>query len=362
MYYSSIIVDDEHLIRSSLSNKIRSCDNVIAAGSAANGIKCLEWLDQYYADICITDVRMPHMDGLELIHQINQKYPWMTCIVVSSHDDFSYVRKSIQLNVVDYIMKPVEQSVLLEVVAIAVERLKRSRKDRATSLLMKKISHHTDMLERWVTNLQTLQLERMVMLVVETLEMLEQWVEDHYYLLNELSVVWLELVLEEIKKDKIQLELEGFVNSCMERHTIPREQVRFMYRLITVGRLEEGAGQIISVIKDSKNQPSSRTIEQVKAYLQKHFAKKINLQEVADEVAMSRTYLANLFKQETGVTIWGYLISIRMQRARDLLLNSSLKSYEIALHVGYENSIHFSKLFKEHYGLTPMEFKKRMHG
>ncbi|NOU90559.1 response regulator [Paenibacillus sp. LMG 31460] len=362
MYYSSIIVDDEHLIRSSLSNKLRNCDNVIAAGNAANGIKCLEWLEQYYADICITDVRMPHMDGLELIQRINQKYPWMTCIVVSSYDDFSYVRKSMQLNVVDYIMKPVEQSVLREVVEIAVDRLKRSRKDKAASLLIKKISHHTDMLERWVTNLQTMQLEKMYMLVVETLEMLEQWVEDQYYLLNELSVVWLELVLEEIKKDKIELGLEGFSECGLEHHAIPWEQVRFIYRLITVGQLEEGADQIFRVIKGMRNQPSSRTIEQVKVYLQKHFAKKINLQEVADEVAMSRTYLANLFKQETGITIWGYLISIRMQRARDLLLNSSLKSYEIALNVGYENSIHFSKLFKEHYGLTPMEFKKRMHG
>lgn len=63
------------------------------------------------------------------------------------------------------------------------------------------------------------------------------------------------------------------------------------------------------------------------------------------------------FKDQTGMTIWTYCLSVRMSRARDLLLTTSLRSYEIALMVGYENSIHFSRTFKEHHGMNPMEFK-----
>jgi two-component system response regulator YesN len=360
MYYSSIIVDDEHLIRSSLMNKINNCHNVIAAGSAANGLKCLEWLTQNYADICITDVQMPHMDGLELIHEINERYPWITCIVVSSHDDFTYVRKSLQLSAVDYVLKPVEQSMLSDVLGIAVRRLQQIRKDRAVALLLKKIDSYSSMLERWVYQLQTVQVERIELLIVETLEMLEEWVGHQYYLLNELSIVWLELVLEKIKQEKIHLELEENNDLNLQPKMIPWEQVRFFFRLVCVGRLEQGARKLFEERKGTRRNCSTRTIEQVKQYLQQHYSEKINLQEVADAVAMSRTYLSNLFKQETGTTIWNYLISIRMLHARKLLLGSSLKSYEIALKVGYENSIHFSKLFKDHYGLTPMDFKKRM--
>ncbi|SDD65374.1 two-component system, response regulator YesN [Paenibacillus sp. UNCCL117] len=361
MYYSSIIVDDEHLIRSSLANKLGSCDSVIAAGSSSNGVKCLEWLEQHFADICITDVRMPHMDGLELIQHINEKYPWMSCIVVSSHDDFTYVRKSMQLHVVDYVMKPVELSVLQQAVTVTVDRLKRSRKDKAAAIFMRKISHQSGMLERWVTNLQTLQEDNMYMLIVETLEMLEGWADGQYYLLNELSMVWLEFVLEEIRKYRVDVQLDEYIGESLEPYAIPRERARFVFRLAAVGRMEEAARQMLKAMRQAKGRSSSRTIDQVKAYLQQHYAEKINLQDVADEVAISRTYLANLFKQETGNTIWGYLVAIRMQRARELLLTSTLKSYEVALQVGYENSIHFSKLFKDHYGLTPMEFKKRMH-
>ncbi|GAB2720911.1 response regulator [Paenibacillus thermoaerophilus] len=362
MYYSAVIVDDEHLIRSSLSKKIGDCRNVIAVGTAANGVKCLEWLEHHYADICITDVRMPHMDGLELIRRINERYPWMTSIVVSSHDDFAYVRASLQLNAVDYVMKPVEQSVLNESIEAAVRKLRQTRKDRAVALLVKKLPHHAGMLDRWITIVQTVQMEKMHMLVVDTLEMLESWVGDNYYLLYELALVWLELVLEEIKKEKVVLELAANREPDMERKPIPRDQARLFCRLLSVWRLEEGAQQIFNVMKSVKNNATHRTVELVKQYIREHFAEKINLQDVADAVSMSRTYLANLFKQETGTTIWNYLVSVRMQHAREMLLNSSMKSYEIALRVGYENSIHFSKLFKEHYGLNPMEYKKRMLG
>ncbi|WP_409342001.1 response regulator [Paenibacillus sp. MBLB4367] len=360
MHYSAVIVDDEHLIRSSLTNKLKECRNVIAAGSAANGVKCLDWLGRHYADICITDVRMPHMDGLELIHLINEKYPYMTCIVVSSHDDFIYVRKSLQLNAVDYVMKPVEQSVLNDALELAVKRIKQTRKDKAVALLMKKLPQHTAMLERWVSMLQTQQMERTEQLVVDTLEMMEGWVGAHYYLLHELSATWLGLVLERMKQETTEWAPEEDIELELEPAVIAREQMRFFFRLVCVGMLEKGARQMFRLMNGAKNNGTLRTVEQVKLYLQRHYAEKINLQEVADAVAMSRTYLANLFKQETGNTIWNYLVSVRMRHARELLLNSSLKSYEIALQVGYEDSIHFSKLFKDHYGLTPMEYKKRM--
>ncbi|MNP75139.1 Arabinose operon regulatory protein [compost metagenome] len=81
---------------------------------------------------------------------------------------------------------------------------------------------------------------------------------------------------------------------------------------------------------------------------------------MADHVGFSKNYLSNLFKQETGTTIWNYLLDVRMKKAREMLLNTDLKLYEIADRLGYSEQIYFSRMFKERYGLSPLEFKKRI--
>ncbi|NOU91669.1 helix-turn-helix domain-containing protein [Paenibacillus sp. LMG 31456] len=73
---------------------------------------------------------------------------------------------------------------------------------------------------------------------------------------------------------------------------------------------------------------------------------------------MSRSYLTVLFKQSTGITIWSYLVEVRMNQAKLMLLDQQLKIYQVANLVGYENSEHFSKLFKEYFGVTPKEYRR----
>lgn len=362
MKYRAVIVDDEHLIRSSMTKKVNECSSVHVAAAAANGVQCLEWLEQHYADICITDVRMPHMDGLELIRHINERYPWMTCLVVSSHDDFSYVRKSLQLNAVDYIMKPVEQEALHESLDAAIQKMRLARRNRVVGILMKKLPYHVELIQRWEELLKTNQEEKLGELAADTIEVLAGWVEFPY-LLYELAYVWLDVVLERLRKVNAELEsIQNAVEDELQVTSERMEQPSQYFRDISLKVLELGSAQLLSEMQTHKSPATSRAIELVKTYIQEHYAEKINLQEIADTVDMSRNYVANLFKKETGTTIWNYLIAVRMQKAKELLLNSSLKSYEIALKVGYESSIHFSKLFKEQYGLNPMEYKKRMQG
>ncbi|MEF2248786.1 response regulator transcription factor [Paenibacillus sp. IITD108] len=359
MLYSVIIVDDEHLIRSSLVKKVNELGSILVAGTAENGVKCLRWLDEWHADICITDVRMPHMDGLELLKQINEKYPWMASIVISSYEEFTYVRSSMQLNAIDYVLKPIDRNILRETINHAVVKLAEKRRLAAMSIVIKKLPYHEKQIEQWIEMAQTLQVEQMYMTVMDTLMMFEQWTGTDYYLLGDIAIVWIELILERIKKEKSVFALPQLSLSGLGDEPIPADQRIFIFRLIAIGYLENGAEQVFDVMRTIKSQLLHPSVEKAKLYLQEHYAEKISLQEVADAVAMSKTYFANLFKQETGITIWNQLVEIRMKHARDLLLNSSLKSYEIAYKVGYENSIHFSRLFKEQYGLNPAEYKKR---
>lgn len=357
-----LVVDDEPLIRTSLSSKIEHHnEETVVSGNAANGAKALEWLNGHYADLCVTDVKMPVMDGLALIRHLNEQYPWMSAVVVSSYDEFEYARASMQLGAMDYIVKPIDQEQLGGALDRAAGELSARRRAQAALLLMRHLPHHQELLQRWVREIQTVQLETMPLLVVDTLECLESWTGEQFYLLNPLSMAWLALIVEELKKERLEIELQEGKDLGLGEKTIEASQVRAYFRLCAVRRLEEGAIRIFRETKTQKDQPSRRAVEEVKAYIQAHYAEKLNLQELADQVAISRNYFAQLFKQETGITIWSYLVQLRMNKARELLLSTDNKIYEISSEVGYDNSVHFSQLFKEHYGLTPAEYKKRMN-
>ncbi|MBW5444814.1 response regulator [Cohnella sp. CFH 77786] len=356
-----LIVDDEPLIRSSLSKVIEDLSDIhLVSGTVSNGEEAMDWLGQYYADMCITDVRMPKMDGLELIRRINLQYPWVTCIVVSSYDDFGYVQQSLKLGAADYVLKPVSREALHEAILRTHGKSSESRFDYASRLMLKRLPHHMDMLERWVRQIRTAQYETLPLLVVDTLEMLESWIGGQYHYLSMLAMEWLGLVKEELSKEKLEIELEEGIDSGLGDVTIPHEKLRSYYRLCAVRRLEEGAGRLCETRAAAGDQPTRKAVEAVKRYIDRHYAEKITLQELADEAMVSRNYIAILFKKATGHTIWNYLVSIRMSKARELLLQTHKKVYEIAGDVGYDNSVHFSQLFKEHFGLAPAEYKKRM--
>ncbi|MHA6483428.1 response regulator transcription factor [Paenibacillus sp. strain BS8-2] len=359
--YRVHIVDDEVLIRQGLGKKVASfSDSFLLMGASENGEDAIQYLSNYYVDICITDISMPIMDGLTLIQRIKDDFPWMECMIISSYDEFSYARQAIQLGAKDYILKPIDTDLLKQSLTQTVETIEKDRVGHAAELLIKHIPQSRDMHHRWVHLIRSVQFEALPLLVVDTLDMLESWIGNRYYLLKPLSMAWLHYILEDLKDNRVKLALKEGTDWILGDDPILHSEARRYFRLCAVRRLEEGAHQLFDTMRDVMTHTNRRVIEQVKSYIAERFAEKLSLQDLAEEVSMSRTYLANYFKQETGMTIWSYLIEVRMQKARELLLNSNLKGYEIALQIGYENGTHFSQLFKEYYGLSPVEYKKRL--
>ena len=73
---------------------------------------------------------------------------------------------------------------------------------------------------------------------------------------------------------------------------------------------------------------------------------------------MSRAAFAKRFKERVGQTMFEYLTALRMQRARNLLRESSLSLYEVASRVGYQSDLAFTKAFKKSIGVTPTSYRK----
>ncbi len=356
-----LIVDDSMLICSSLSKSVSEYnDTTVVSGTAANGVKALEWLKNHYADLCITDIRMPAMDGLELIGHINQLCPWMKSMVVSSYDDFQYAQRSIKLYALDYILKPIDPRAFNESLRSATDRITQERNYEAAQLILRKLPLNRTWMERWIEHIQTMRGETMPLLIVETLDLLEGWAAERYYLLNALSNLWLQTVIEEMAKDKLRLELDEGKDLGLGDNLLPLHAIRSYFRLCAVRRLEEGANQLMNVMRGVRDNQSTRVVDTMKQYIHVHYGEKINLQDLADIVSHNKTYMCTLFKQETNITVGHYIVSERMNHSRDLLLNSTLKVYEIANRVGYEDVDYFTKIFKKHFGLSPLDYKKRM--
>jgi len=92
-------------------------------------------------------------------------------------------------------------------------------------------------------------------------------------------------------------------------------------------------------------------------YIEKNFQEDINLNKISNYVSLSKNYFCNIFKKETGVTIWDYLIRIRMEEAKKMLLETEQKAYDVSEKVGYDDPSYFGRLFKKYTGFTPIEFR-----
>ncbi|SFT07019.1 response regulator [Paenibacillus sp. BC26] len=100
-------------------------------------------------------------------------------------------------------------------------------------------------------------------------------------------------------------------------------------------------------------------VDKAKNYIDEHYAQKgLTLHEVAQKNHVSPNYLSYLFKKNTGHNLWEYVIKLRMEESRKLILTTDLRRYEIAERVGYESPEHFSKIFKKYFGVSPTELKK----
>ena len=103
-------------VRKSIIKKINWEEKgFLVVGDAENGVEALEKIENLNPDLVFTDIRMPYMDGLELINEINERYPLIKSIIFSGFDDFDYAKEAIRMGVIEYVLKPVSAIELTEI-------------------------------------------------------------------------------------------------------------------------------------------------------------------------------------------------------------------------------------------------------
>jgi len=117
-------------------------------------------------------------------------------------------------------------------------------------------------------------------------------------------------------------------------------------------------GDACSNILSKREEKSSSIIEQAKDYIRSHYAKDISLDEVSRKVNISPYYFSKIFKEETGENFIEYLTGIRIDKAKELLMNTEYSMKEICMMCGYSDPNYFSRSFKKNVGISPTEYKE----
>lgn len=117
---------------------------------------------------------------------------------------------------------------------------------------------------------------------------------------------------------------------------------------------------IVHHIEDSKTQGISTQVKEAITFINGNYKVDLNLEDVANNVAISPQYFSKVFKEETGRSFIEYLTHLRLEEAKKLLKENNLSIKEICFEVGYKDPNYFSRLFKKQVGCRPTEYVKEL--
>lgn len=205
------------------------------------------------------------------------------------------------------------------------------------------------------------------------LSKIEKYVEysDSAKLLN-----CLDLLFEQLKQQEnydmvhmVCMELIVLLNKCASEHYSEEVMFERKQSIYQKYRSMEEISEIGSWMKQEffgilrKNgdraSGSKYVVGDVQKYIEENYASDLTLLQLSEMVHLNKNYLGNLFRKETGQSINDYIIEIRMEKAKELLLHTQLTAKMIAERVGYEDERYFYKVFKKRTGYTAMDFVKK---
>lgn len=131
MIYRVLIVDDEKIERNGIRFLLGQQGRQLEIAEAVNGVEALKWLSENRADVLITDVKMPLMNGIELLERVSGSCPDMKSVIFSGYGEFEYARQALRFGVEDYILKPVDPQEFREVMDRIFDSLQKERERKA---------------------------------------------------------------------------------------------------------------------------------------------------------------------------------------------------------------------------------------
>ena len=262
-----VVVEDEELLRMGLTTFIDWQElGYELVGEAGDGKKGLEVIREARPDVIITDIKMPHMDGIEMTEILKKEMPELRIIIISGYDEFEYAKRALQAGVSEYILKPINMNQLKETVCKVRDELEEHRKHQAEYLELKNSRQENirikcrQLYEKILLNkcdLEDIAAER---------EQLSDHIEDQYYsagllAIQNFSILYMDgdysLMLE---KD---YELGELVDDCLKNCFTDEERS-------SMELLRASHGERLLCISNEKREEVSRLINKIESYIKEH--------------------------------------------------------------------------------------------
>lgn len=394
-----MIADDEPKIRRGLRQVLPWEElGIEVAGEAEDGLDALDKAQALKPDIIFVDICMPFMDGLTFIEQLRIDSEGALVIVITGHDEFKYAQQAVKLKVFDYILKPVDKGALREVVEKALQVLDRNK---TTSEQLIWANHQLQInsnlirdtfLRKWVTGLLSpveiqstmshLKLPVGANSRMAVFKVLQS--TDVGTVKRDWNMDLLEFAVKNIIEEVVSVQGEHVVFSDDKGHVVVLSSLeRDQDWMLLCGSIQSKIEEILSkivVAVDRLLEPDvlaavriyhdlvrevgmkvnfSPIVMLARKYVDQSFAEPdLTLQDVADHVRVSPTYLSKLLKKEVGLSFIDYLTEVRIRKAMLYMNDPNYKVYEIAEKVGYNSQHYFSNAFKKITGVSPMSYRK----
>jgi two-component system response regulator YesN len=367
--YSLFIMDDEPWSREVVKALVDwKTLGFVLSGEAEDGTAGLRELGERRPDIVVTDMRMPGIDGVDLLQAMHERHPGMKIIVMSGYSDIVYLKGAIRSKAVEYLLKPINGEELNAALGRCKEELDNRKgfgymlnpdkqllprspifssgeamarysgfRDRLYASLLaldrNRVEASFEAFARALGDKEfnVMEAEGLSRIASDLLLLLEQFLSEQETTLEHLLQGW------PVKADRFHKEggPEEFVTAMRE-----------LYRSAIDGLL---------ALRLSR---SRLELEDVMGYIDAHFHESITLETVAGQFLVSREHLSRLFKSRTGENLSDYILRKRMDKARFLIAEERLPIKHAAQLAGYEDIAYFYRVFKKHFGVTPGELRK----
>lgn len=414
-----LIVDDEYLVRLRIKETIDWQQyGVEIVGEAADGEEGLSLALQYKPEIIIMDMRMPFIDGMELMKGIRENQLGSRIIVLSGYNDFDYAKAAVDYGADAYLLKPIDNKHLIETVLKVKDKIKR---EKSTSQYIEKLKREMssvkkqllrDLLKGNVTDY--MEIQEKIQLLDLPLEMkhnyvihiridrfkwmLEQQAQTGIFstkntigdliarkllissfyiglMVDVTDDAWtvivhpfntenpdetIKLIKENCRKmtDELTEEFKLTFSVGISSMSDGLDTLKDAYlEAVEASNIKLLSGLNSIVFKGDKEITGYRreVIEAIK-YIKNNYFKDISVETASKALYISPSYLMHLFKDELGKTFNECLTECRIEMAKELLKNPENRMCEICVKVGYNDVKYFRRVFKKITGINPSDY------
>ena len=423
--YKVLLVDDEYMITEGLKRLIpfdKWDMEVVATANHADD--ALDYVREHPVDIVISDVNMPDKTGLEMIGEMKELLPNAYYILLSGYQEFDYVKKAMNLNVVDYLVKPVDKVELGHLLEKIVTQLREKVQEPETlsqQLDEEAFKAHLTQKENWWIGLSK---EKQGNFVIPYYVLGQDWqivLADQEFegLLAMPFEAPYQANFEKWKRDVEKTLFYGSVNLDQSESLFSYYEP--IYRVIIQGNLQQIIDELtlleqivlentprVSITKQLftqfvmdvfhlfehlkaddmtdivKNIHAITTFEDLVAYTKetltsffgqyrmnenvvsvlevigRDYKKELSLKDISKDLFINPVYLGQLIKKETNSTFAELLNKQRIKAAQQLLLSTNDSIEDICYTVGYSNVGYFYKVFRKLCGKSPKAYRKQV--